>query len=56
MKYAVEMGSSFMMYIPSCMKIISDILKLVGGRGIHIIYIYAHTARCSHKPAFIFSK
>jgi hypothetical protein len=31
MKYAVEMGSGAMMYIPSFMKIGSGIQKLMGG-------------------------
>jgi hypothetical protein len=34
MKYAVEMGSGVMMYIPSFVKISSGIQKLMG-RGIH---------------------
>jgi hypothetical protein len=31
MKYANEMGSSAMMYVPSFMKISSEIQKLLGG-------------------------
>jgi hypothetical protein len=36
MKYAVEMGSGTVIYVPSCIKIGSDIQKLIGegGRGI----------------------
>jgi hypothetical protein len=34
MKYAVEMGSDTMIYIPSFIKIVSGIQKLMGG-GIH---------------------
>jgi hypothetical protein len=33
MKYAVEMGSGAMIYIPSFIKIGSDIQKLIGGGG-----------------------
>jgi hypothetical protein len=33
MKYALEMGSSVMMYIPSVIKIASGIQKFKGGRG-----------------------
>jgi hypothetical protein len=32
-KYAVEMGSGAMMYIPSFIKIGSEIRKLMGGGG-----------------------
>jgi hypothetical protein len=32
MKYAVEMGSSVMVYVPSFIKIGSDIQKVMGGR------------------------
>jgi hypothetical protein len=35
MKYAVEMGSVAMIYIPSFIKIGSDIQKLMEGGGIH---------------------
>jgi hypothetical protein len=31
MKYAVEMGSGAMMYIPSFIKIVSGIQKFIGG-------------------------
>jgi hypothetical protein len=34
MKYAVEMGSGAMIYIPSFMKIGSGNQKLIGGRGV----------------------
>jgi hypothetical protein len=33
MKYAVEMGSGAMIYIPSFIEIGSRIQKLIGGRG-----------------------
>jgi hypothetical protein len=45
MKYAVEMGSSAMTSIPSCIKICSGIEKLVGG------YTDTQRGRRSHKPA-----
>jgi hypothetical protein len=35
MKYAVEMGSGAMIYIPSVIKIGSSIQKLVGGKHRH---------------------
>jgi hypothetical protein len=35
MKYAVEMGSGAMIYIPSFIKIGSAIQKLIRGREIH---------------------
>jgi hypothetical protein len=35
MKYAVEMGSSVMIYIPGFIKIGSGIQKLMGAEGIH---------------------
>jgi hypothetical protein len=35
MKYAVEMGSVAMIYIPSFIKISSGIQKLIGGGGIY---------------------
>jgi hypothetical protein len=38
MKYAVEMGSDAMIYIPSFIKIDSDIQNLIGG-------IHRHTDR-----------
>jgi hypothetical protein len=31
MKYAVEMGSGAMIYVQSCIKIVSGIQKLTGG-------------------------
>jgi hypothetical protein len=49
MKYAVEMGSGAMIYIPSFIKIGSGTRKLT--RGTH-----RHTAWGSHKPTFIFSE
>jgi hypothetical protein len=39
MKYAVEMGSGAMMYVPSFIKIGSGIQKLMGGGG----YTRRHT-------------
>jgi hypothetical protein len=48
MKYAVEMGSGAMIYIPSFIKIGSAIQKLIG--------VDTQTAWKSHKPTFIFSK
>jgi hypothetical protein len=50
MKYATEMGSGAMIYIPSFIKIGSGIQKLMD-RGIH-----RHTACKLHKHAFSFSK
>jgi hypothetical protein len=35
MKYAVEMGSGAMIYIPSVIKIGSGIQKSIGGGGVH---------------------
>jgi hypothetical protein len=49
MKYAVEMGSGAIMYIPSFIKIGSGIEKLMGGGD-------SQTAQRSHKPTFIISK
>jgi hypothetical protein len=52
MKYAFEMGSGAMIYIPSFRKIGSGFQKLIGGGG----YTDRHTDRMgSHKPTFIFS-
>jgi hypothetical protein len=39
MKYAVEMGSVVMMYVPSFIKIGSGIQTIMGGGG----YTYRHT-------------
>jgi hypothetical protein len=50
MKYAVEIGSVGMMYIPSFIKIDSAIQKLFGE------YTDTQTAWLSHKLTFIFSK
>jgi hypothetical protein len=51
MKYAVEMGSDAMIYVPSFIKIGSGIQMLLG------MYTYKHTQTArSHKPTFIFSK
>jgi hypothetical protein len=47
MKYAVEMGSSVVVYIPSLIKIGSGIQKFMGGGG---ELTYTHTAYRSHKP------
>jgi hypothetical protein len=52
MKYAVEMASFGMIYIPSFIKIGSGILKLLGENS----YGHRHTRRSFHKPNFIFSK
>jgi hypothetical protein len=46
MKYATEMGSGAMIYIPSFIKTSSGIHKLIGRD--------TQTARRSHKPTFIF--
>jgi hypothetical protein len=35
MKYAVQMGSGAMIYLPSFIKIGSDVQKVVRGRGVH---------------------
>jgi hypothetical protein len=51
MKYAVEMGSGTMIYIPTFIKTGSGIQKLMGGG-----FIYTRTAWRSYKPTFIFSK
>jgi hypothetical protein len=51
MKYAAEMGSSAMIYIPSFIKIGSGIQKLRGGG-----FTDTQTSRKSHKATFIFSK
>jgi hypothetical protein len=48
MKYAVKMGSSAMIYIPSLINIGPGIQKLIRG------YIDIETARRSHKPTLIF--
>jgi hypothetical protein len=53
MKYAVEMGSGTITYMPSFIKFGSGNQKLMGGGG---GYTDIQTAWCSHKPAFIFSK
>jgi hypothetical protein len=50
MKYAVEMGSVAMMYIPTSINIGSGIQKFLRG-GIH-----RQTAWRSHKRTFIFAK
>jgi hypothetical protein len=42
MKYAVEMGSGAMIYIPSFVKIDSGIQMLLGGGG---EFTHRHTAR-----------
>jgi hypothetical protein len=47
-KYAVDMGSDAMIYIPSFIKIGSGIQKLTKGD--------TQTARWSHKPTFLISK
>jgi hypothetical protein len=45
MKYAIEMGSGVMIYLPSFVKIGSGIQKLTGDR---------ETAWRSHKPSLFF--
>jgi hypothetical protein len=50
MKYAIEMGSSAMIYIPSFIKTGSGIQKLMGG------IINTQRAWLHNKPTFIFSK
>jgi hypothetical protein len=49
MKHAFEMGSRAMIYIPSFIKTVSGIQKLMVG-------IKTQTAWTSYKPIFIFSK
>jgi hypothetical protein len=51
MKYAVEMGSGAMIYIPSFIKTGSGNQKLIEG-----IHRHRQTAWGSHKPPFIFSE
>jgi hypothetical protein len=51
LKYAVEMCSVVMIYIPSFIKIGSGIQKLIEGE-----YIDTQTALRPHTPTFIFSK
>jgi hypothetical protein len=51
MKYAVEMGSGAMIYIPSFVKTGSGVQKFMEG-----IYRHTQTAWWSHKPTFIFFK
>jgi hypothetical protein len=53
MKYAVEMGSGGMMYVPSFIKIGSGTQKIIG--GIHR-YRDTQTAWKYHNPSLIFSK
>jgi hypothetical protein len=50
MKYAVEMGSGAMIYVPSFINVGLGIQKLMGG------YTDTQTAWISQKPTFIFSK
>jgi hypothetical protein len=52
MKYAVEMGSSAMMYIPGFIKTGPAIQKLIRGYKDRDI----QTAKRSHKPTIIFPK
>jgi hypothetical protein len=52
MKYAVEMGSGAMIYMPSFIKIGSDIQTLIGNGG----YTDTQTVCRPHKLTFIFSK
>jgi hypothetical protein len=53
MKYAVEMGSGAMIYVPSFIKIDATIQKLIWGGG---GYTDTQAAWRSHKRTFIFSK
>jgi hypothetical protein len=48
MKYAAEVGSGAMTYIPSFLKIGSGAPKLIGK------VIHRQTTRRSHKPVFVF--
>jgi hypothetical protein len=50
MKYAVEIGSGVMTYIPSFINIGSGIQNFMKGGS------FTHTQCLSHKPTFIFSK
>jgi hypothetical protein len=50
MKYAIEMGSGAMIYIPSSINIGSGIQKLIGARG----FRDTQTEWRSHKPTLIF--
>jgi hypothetical protein len=52
MKYAVEMGSGAMIYVPSLIKICSGIQKLMGGGGGP--HIDTRKAWRSHKPTLLF--
>jgi hypothetical protein len=52
-KYAVELGSCAMTYIPNFMKSDSYIQKFMGG-GYKYRHIDKQTARLFHKPTFIF--
>jgi hypothetical protein len=55
MKYAVELGSGAMIYIPGFIKIGSGIQKLMG--GIHReTYTDTQTAWIGHEPTFLFSE
>jgi hypothetical protein len=49
MKYAVEMGSGAILYVPNFIKIGSSTEKLMGKRGTD-----TQTAWRPHKPTFIF--
>jgi hypothetical protein len=51
MKYAVEMGSGAMIYIPSFIKFGSSVRKLTGERG---GFTDTETTQTPHKPTFIF--
>jgi hypothetical protein len=56
MKCATEIGSDAMTYIPSFIKIGSDILTLTCGDSHTHGYTDKQTAWKSHKPTFISSK
>jgi hypothetical protein len=50
MKYAVQMGSCAIIYIPCFIKIYAGIRKLIGGGG----FTDTQKAWRSHKPTFIY--
>jgi hypothetical protein len=56
MKYAVQMGSSTMIYVQGFLKIGSGVRKLLLGGGARArVHTHTHTHR-SHKFTFIFSR
>jgi hypothetical protein len=54
MKYAVEMGSGAMVYIPSFITIGSSIQEWRGGYTYKHTHTHTQAKRCSHTPTFIF--